>query len=113
TTIAKKFVSNNVDLIFAISTPSAQAAANATQDIPILITAVTDPVGAELIDSFEDPGGNVSGTSDTHPDAIPNTMETIHEFFPEAKNVGVIYNSGEQNSVKNVERAGKKMEKVG
>src|SRR5699024_5504232 len=94
-------------------TPSAQSAANETSDIPIVITAVTDPVGAGLVDSFEEPGGNVTGTSDTHPDAIPNTMEKIQQFFPDAEDVGVIYNSGEQNSVKNVERAGEKMEELG
>lgn len=113
TTIAQKFASDNVDLILAVSTPSAQAALNATKDIPILFTAVTDPVGAKLVDSIKSPGGNVTGTSDTHPEAILNTVKTIHKFFPDSKKVGVIYNSGEQNSVKNVEVAKKAMAKDG
>lgn len=101
-TIAQKLVNDGSDLILAISTPSAQAAAQATQDIPVLFTAITDPLGAKLVESIEKPGGNVTGTSDTHPDAIKNTIKTIKDFFPNAKNVGVIYNSGEQNSVANV-----------
>jgi putative ABC transport system substrate-binding protein len=113
TTIANKFVADEVDMILGISTPSAQAVVNETQEIPILFTAVTDPVGAKLVDNFENPGGNVTGTSDTHPDAISNTMKTILRFFPDAKNVGVIYNSGEQNSVANVEKAEQAMAEVG
>lgn len=112
-TIAQKFVSDQDDLILAISTPSAQAAAKATRDIPILFSAVTDPLGAKLVQSLDKPGGNVTGTSDTHPDAIKNTMKTIKEFFPNATKVGVIYNTGEQNSVVNVEQAKEAMAEVG
>lgn len=113
TTIAQKFAADKVDLILAVSTPSAQAAAQATSDIPIFFTAITDPLGAKLVDSLENPGKNVTGTSDTHPEAISNTIKTIKEFFPDAKNVGVIYNSGEQNSVVNVENAKKAMAEAG
>ena len=67
-------VGENVDLIFANATPSAQAASNATSDIPIVFTSVTDAVGAKLVDSIEKPGGNVTGTVDIHPDAIPKTI---------------------------------------
>jgi putative tryptophan/tyrosine transport system substrate-binding protein len=97
TTIATNLVSSNVDLIFANSTPSAQAAASATSDIPIVFTSVTDAVGAELVDSMEKPGGNVTGTIDSHPDAIPNTMKFLKEEL-NAKKVGMVFNSGEQNS---------------
>ncbi|NMS92133.1 ABC transporter substrate-binding protein, partial [Clostridioides difficile] len=62
--IASKFVSDKKDLIYAISTPSAQASYNATKDIPIIMTAVSDPVAAGLVKTLEKPGGNVSGTSD-------------------------------------------------
>ncbi|BCJ88323.1 ABC transporter substrate-binding protein [Effusibacillus dendaii] len=113
TTIAQKFVSDKDDLILAISTPSAQAAAKATKDIPILFTAITDPLGAKLVQSLDKPGGNVTGTSDTHPDAIKNTMKAIKSFFPNTKNVGIIYNSGEQNSVVNVKNAEKAMQELG
>jgi len=97
TTIATNLVSADVDLIFANSTPSAQAAASATTDIPIIFTSVTDAVGAELVDSMESPGGNVTGTIDAHPDAITNTMKFLKEELG-AKNVGMVFNSGEQNS---------------
>ncbi|MFE8700274.1 ABC transporter substrate-binding protein [Cytobacillus sp. FJAT-54145] len=96
--IADNFVGDKVDLIFANSTPSAYSALNATKEIPIVFTSVTDPVGAELVKSMEEPGANITGTTDTHPDAIPNMVKFIDEQF-DGNNVGVIYNSGEQNSV--------------
>ena len=101
-TIAQNLVGDEVDLIFANSTPSAQSALNATSDIPIIFTSVTDPVGAKLVESFDNPGDNITGTTDTHPEAIPKTIEFIANEF-EAKNVGLIYNAGEQNSVAQVE----------
>jgi len=97
TTIASNLVSSNVDLIFANSTPSAQAAVSATTDIPIVFTSVTDAVGAELVESMEKPGGNVTGTIDSHPDAISDTMKFLKEELG-AKNVGMVFNAGEQNS---------------
>lgn len=96
-TIANNLAGAGVDLIFANSTPSAQAAASATQDIPIVFTSVTDAVAAELVASNEEPGGNVTGTIDNHPDAISNTMKFLKEQIG-AKKVGMIFNSGEQNS---------------
>jgi putative tryptophan/tyrosine transport system substrate-binding protein len=107
-TIANNFVSDQVDLIFANSTPSAQAALNATKDIPIVFTSVTDPVGAQLVQSMEKPGGNVTGTTDTHPDAIPKTVQFIDKYV-KGNRVGMIYNSGEQNSVAQVETVKKAM----
>lgn len=112
-TIAQNLVSDKNDLILAITTASAQSVAQATKDIPVLFTAITDPVGAELVESLEQPGGNVTGTSDTHPDAIKNTIKSIKEFIPDAKKVGIIYNSGESNAVVNVENAKKAMKEVG
>ncbi|MCZ2259536.1 ABC transporter substrate-binding protein [Sporosarcina sp. G11-34] len=97
TTIAENLVSSNVDLIFANSTGSAQAALSKTTEIPIIFTSVTDAVGAELVESMESPGGNVTGTIDNHPEAIPNTMKFLKEELG-AKNVGMVFNSGEQNS---------------
>lgn len=111
--IAQKFVSDKSDLILAIATPSAQAAVQATKEIPILFTAITDPVGAELVQSMEKPGGNVTGTSDTHPDAIKNTIAAIKKFVPGAKKVGIIYNNGEPNSVVNVKNAKEALEAEG
>lgn len=101
TTIASNLVNAGVDLIFANSTPSAQSVASATKDIPIVFTSVTDAVGAELVESLEKPGANVTGTIDTHPEAIPNSVKFISEEL-ESKNVGMVYNAGEQNSVAQV-----------
>lgn len=101
-TIANNFVSEGVDLIFANSTPSAQAALNATKEIPIVFTSVTDPVGAKLVQSMEKPGGNVTGTTDTHPDAIPKTVQFIDKYI-NGNRIGMIYNAGEQNSVAQVD----------
>lgn len=101
-TIANNFVGDGVDLIFANATPTAQSALNATDEIPIVFTSVTDPVGAGLIDSFESPGGNVTGTSDMYPNAIPNTVDFIVDDFGAAK-IGTIYNTGEQNSIVQVD----------
>ncbi|KAB2330941.1 ABC transporter substrate-binding protein [Bacillus mesophilum] len=97
-TIANNFVGDGVDLIFANSTPSALSALNATKDIPIIFTSVTDPVGAELVKSVDEPGENITGTIDNHPDAIPNTVKFMDEEM-DGDSVGVVYNAGEQNSV--------------
>ncbi|BBW96378.1 ABC transporter substrate-binding protein [Geobacillus icigianus] len=102
-TIANNFVSDGVDLIFANSTPSAQSALNATKDIPIVFTSVTDPVGAGLVPSMDKAGENITGTTDSHPDAIGKTIQFIDEQT-DAKTVGLIYNAGEQNSVAQIEK---------
>ncbi|WAA08703.1 ABC transporter substrate-binding protein [Fervidibacillus albus] len=111
-TIAQNLVNAGVDLIFANATPSAQAVVSETDSIPVVFTSVTDPVGAELVDSMESPGGNVTGTADMHPDAIPNTVQFIAEQM-EAKTIGTIYNAGEQNSVKQIEVMKEAMEGTG
>jgi putative ABC transport system substrate-binding protein len=95
-TIATKLVNDNNDLILAIATPSAQAVANATKDIPILVTAVTDPAGSGLVASNEAPGGNVSGTSDLTP--IKGQIELLTKLVPTAKTVAILYCSSESNS---------------
>lgn len=101
-TISDKFVADGVDLIFANSTPSALGAVNATSDIPVLFTSVTDAVDAGLVPSMEESGENVTGVVDLHPDAINETVAFIAETFPDAT-VGMVYNAGEQNSVAQVE----------
>lgn len=111
TTIANNLVSDGVDLIFANSTPSAQAAATATSDIPIIFTSVTDAVGAQLIESMDKPGKNVTGTIDLHPDTISKTVALLKDLG--AKNVGMVYNAGEQNSVAQVTEVKKVMAEQG
>jgi len=95
-TIASKLVNDQDDLILAIATPAAQAVANATSDIPIVVTAVTDPAASGLVDSNEAPGKNVTGTSDLNP--IDEQMNLLVKLVPTAKKVAVLYCSSETNS---------------
>lgn len=95
-TIASKLVNDQDDLILAIATPAAQACANATSDIPIVVTAVTDPAESGLVESNEAPGKNVTGTSDLNP--IDEQMDLLVKLVPDAKKVAVLYNSSETNS---------------
>jgi len=95
-TISQKFVQDKPQLVLAIATPSAVAMANATTEIPILITAVTDPVSAKLVKSNEKPDTNVTGTSDMNP--VADQLKLIKEIIPTAKKIGIIYNSSEVNS---------------
>lgn len=95
--IAKSFVGKEVNLIHTIATPTSQACANATKTIPIVISSVTDPVGAGLVKSIEAPGGNVTGTTDRSP--VDRQLDLIREVLPNAKRIGFLYNSGEDNSI--------------
>ena len=95
-TIASKLVNDGDDLILAIATPAAQAVAGATSDIPILVTAVTDPQSSDLVDSNQLPGGNLSGTSDLTP--VKEQIALLKQILPDAKSVGILYCSAESNS---------------
>lgn len=104
-TISNKFVTDKKDMIFAIATPSAQASAQATKDhqnIPVLITAVTDPVIAGLVNSLQSPGGNVTGTTDMNP--VKEQLALVKQLTS-GNRVGILYNSGESNSEVQVEIA--------
>ena len=109
--INEKFVGDAPDLIVAISTPSAQTAMAATRDIPIVFAAVTDPLAAGLVDSYDKPGRNLTGSSDMTP--IDKHLALIKRILPEAKKIGVIYNGGEANSVAQVEAVKAEAEKAG
>lgn len=110
-TIATKLVNDNNDLILAIGTPAAQAVANATKDIPILITAVTDPASSGLVKANDAPGGNVSGTSDLTP--VKRQMELLKQLVPDAINVAVLYCSSESNSKIQAEMAMEEAKNMG
>jgi len=84
-------------VIVPISTPSAQTVAAATRDIPIVFSAVSDPVGAQLVKSMDKPGGNITGLSDMSP--VAEHIALIKEILPNVKKLGFLYNSGEANSV--------------
>lgn len=103
--IANSFAQSKKDLIYAISTPSAQAAYNVTKKIPILITAVTDVKAAGLV------GENITGTSDAT--SIYKQLETITKVLPQAKKIGIIYNTSEQNSQVQVASAKEESKKLG
>ncbi|MDF2632814.1 MAG: transporter substrate binding protein [Caproiciproducens sp.] len=110
-TIASKLVNDKSDLILAIATPAAQAVANTTKDIPVLVTAVTDPADAKLVASNKAPGGNVSGTSDLTP--VDAQMKLLKQLIPTAKKVAMLYCSSETNSKFQVEIAKKSAAALG
>ncbi len=110
-TIAEKLINDKDDLIFAIATPAAQAVANLTTTIPILVSSVTDPESAKLVKSNAMPGNNVSGTSDLTPCAAQ--MQLIKKLFPEAKTVGMLFCSSEQNSYFQIALAEKACDELG
>ena len=99
--IARKFIGDRADAIVAIGTPSAQAAVAGTKRIPIVFTAVTDPVQGQLTPSWEASGTNVTGVSDVL--ELSKQVELIQQVVPEAKRIGIVYNPGEANSVAVVE----------
>ncbi|MCR5289807.1 MAG: ABC transporter substrate-binding protein [Treponema sp.] len=110
-TIAQKLINDKDDLILAIATPAAQAVANMTKTIPILVTAVTDPASAKLVKSNEKPETNVSGTSDLTPCAAQ--IDLLVKLVPNAKKVAMLYCSSEQNSVFQINMAKEQAKKLG
>lgn len=110
-TIVNKFVNDGVDLIYTIATPPTQSAANATKDIPIVLSSVTDPKSAGVVESNEKPGRNVTGVSDLTP--IKDQMGLLKELLPDAKTVAIMYCSSEDNSIYQAEIAKKEAEAVG
>ena len=95
-TIANKLVNDKKDLILAIATPAAQAVAGVTSDIPVVITAITDPAASGLVESNDAPGGNVTGSSDLTP--VADQIELLTKLLPKAKHVGILYCTAEANS---------------
>ncbi|HHU62121.1 MAG: ABC transporter substrate-binding protein [Bacillota bacterium] len=96
-TISDRFIGKKVDLVLAIATPAAQSIAGKTVDIPILGTAITDYEAARLVDSNEIPGANLTGTTDMNP--IRDQIELLLDLVPDARRIGVLYTSSEDNSV--------------
>lgn len=104
-TMSQQLVNKQADALVGIATPAAQALANATTEIPIILGAVTDPVGANLVKNMEKPGGNITGVSDKAPIAAQITLAT--KLLPEAKTMGILYSSAEDNSKYQVAEAKK------
>ncbi|RCW66030.1 putative ABC transport system substrate-binding protein [Marinobacter nauticus] len=99
--IARKFVGENPDVIVAIATPSAQTVAAAARNVPVVFSAVTDPVAAKLVQSWEAPGANITGVSDMLP--IEKHLDMLQRAMPNAKRIGTVYNPGEANAAALIE----------
>lgn len=109
--IARKYVGEKPDVIVAIATPSAQAVVSATKTIPVVYSAVTDPVAAKLVKTWDASGSNVTGVSDLSP--LAKHLELIRKVVPGAKRIGVIYSPGEANSVAIVDALKKAVAEAG
>lgn len=101
--IAERFIGNDADVMIGIATPAAQTLANATDEIPVILGAISDPVGANLVDSLEEPGRNVTGVTDQIP--VERQFELMLELDPSIKKVGLFYSSSEDNSLSAAKRA--------
>ncbi|MBM7317713.1 ABC transporter substrate-binding protein [Streptococcus suis] len=109
-TISEQLIDGN-DIVLAIATPSAQSLATVSTETPIVFTAVTDPLSADLVESIEKPGGLLTGTSDQAP--IDKQVELLGQAVPNAKTVGILYTTSERNSEVQVEQARELLEKAG
>ncbi|HFU1090717.1 TPA: ABC transporter substrate binding protein [Streptococcus suis] len=109
-TISEQLIDGN-DLVLAIATPAAQSLATVSTETPILFTAVTDPISADLVESLEKPGGLLTGTSDQAP--IDKQVELLGQAVPDAKTVGILYTTSERNSEVQVEQAEKLLKEAG
>ena len=110
-TIAAKLVNDGDDLIFAIGTPAAQAVAAATSDIPIVGSAITDYAESGLVESNDEPGGNVTGSSDLTP--VADQIDLLQQLLPDAKTVALLYCSAEANSAVQIQMAEEALDAAG
>ena len=112
-TISDEFVAKNVNLICAIATPAAMSAYNSCleTDIPVIYSAISDPVGAGLANEDKTSVGNITGTSDAL--AVDAQLEMIREVLPDAKKIGIIYTTSEANSVSTIEQYKEAADKYG
>jgi putative tryptophan/tyrosine transport system substrate-binding protein len=109
--MSEKLVKEKSDLMLGIGTPAAQSLANASKDIPITVTAVTDLKAAKLVDSYDHPGRNVTGTAALAP--VEKQIALLLSFVPKAKTIGIMYNAGEANSKIVADLAIKELKKKG
>ena len=109
--MSKQLVNDKNDVVIGIATPAAQGLAAATKDIPVIMGAISDPVGAKLVKDLKHPEGNVTGTSNQVP--IKQTVELVKSLTPNAKTIGILYASSEDNSKSQVESFKKYAEKDG
>ncbi len=110
-TMSKKLVDDGNDVVIGIATPAAQGLSSATSDIPVIMGAISDPVGAKLVKNLDKPEGNVTGLSNHVPHS--QTVELIQTITPDAKTIGVLYASSEDNSVSQVKEFTQYAEEAG
>ncbi|MDQ1234898.1 putative ABC transport system substrate-binding protein [Paenibacillus sp. SORGH_AS306] len=111
--IAQTLSQSDNDLVLAIATPSAQAVVSQVKDTPVLFAAVTDPLSAKIVSDLQKPGRNVSGASDTNPEAITELADFIGTELPDIKTIGLVINEGEPNAVIMAQRAEEAFKKHG
>ena len=110
-TMSKQLVANGNDLVVGIATPAAQGLASATKDLPVIMAAITDPIGANLVKDLKKPGGNITGVSDHNP--AQQQVKLIKALTPNVKTIGALYSSSEDNSKTQVEEFKAYAEKAG
>ena len=110
-TMSKQLIANGNDLVVGIATPAAQGLASATKDLPVIMAAITDPIGANLVKDLKKPGGNITGVSDHNP--ARRRVELIKALTPNVKTIGALYSSSEDNSKTQVEEFKAYAEKAG
>ena len=110
-TMSKQLVSNGNDIVVGIATPAAQGLASVTKDLPVIMAAITDPIGANLVKDLKKPGGNITGVSDHNP--AQQQVELIKALTPDVKTIGALYSSSEDNSKTQVEEFKAYAEKAG
>jgi putative ABC transport system substrate-binding protein len=111
--ISQKIKEGKPDVAVGIATPSAAALVDEITDLPVVFAAVTDPLREKLVPSLEAPGGNVTGASDSNPDAIHQLMDFIAAEFTEIKKIGIVINKGEPNAVVMAETASARLAEHG
>lgn len=110
-TMANNLVNEGADILIGIGTPASQALQNASSEIPVIMAAVSDPIGSGLVESEENPGGNVTGVKNQAP--VEEQLALMKEILPEAETVGLIYSSGEDNAQAEGSRAEAAIEEMG
>lgn len=101
--MSQQLLDKKSDVLVGIATPAAKALANATTDTPIIMGAISDPVGSGLVKDLKNPGGNVTGVNNLTP--VAQQIDMAKELFPNAKTMGIVYSSSEENSKSQVETA--------
>lgn len=110
-TMSQKLAKGDKDVLIGIATPAAQGLASATKETPIIMGAITDPLGAKLVESLEKPGANVTGVSDQNP--AQQQVDLIKTLTPDVKTIGILYSSSEDNSKSQVEEFTKLAQEAG